>query len=370
MDFGFSEPQEMFRRTVRDFLDKECPMTLVREIEEKKQDFDRELYRKMAGLGWLGLMIPEEYGGLGGNWVDMGIFYEEAGRGLLPSPHFTTVVLGGQVLLAFGNEEQKRELLPKIVEGDLIMALALTEPEAGSNLALLATTATPDGEDYLISGTKLFIPNAHLADHIITVTRTGEGITLFLVDGRSEGLTCTPLDTFSGERLNQVVYDRVRVSRSKILGELNGGEGIADIVEKAKIMTCAEMVGGAQAALEMTVDLTKQRVQFDRPIGSFQALQHRMVDMTMAVEGARWLMYSVAWMNSEGIPCSKESAMAQLEAGRGYTHVTAEAIHMHGAVALMVDHDLPLYYKRAKAAQLNLGFSESQREVIVQGIGL
>ena len=346
MDFGFSEPQEMFRRTVRDFLDKECPMTLVREIEEKKQDFDRELYRKMAGLGWLGLMIPEEYGGLGGNWVDMGIFYEEAGRGLLPSPHFTTVVLGGQVLLAFGNEEQKRELLPKIVEGDLIMALALTEPEAGSNLALLATTATPDGEDYLISGTKLFIPNAHRADHIITVTRTGEGITLFLV------------------------YDRVRVSRSKILGELNGGEGIADIVEKAKIMTCAEMVGGAQAALEMTVDLTKQRVQFDRPIGSFQALQHRMVDMTMAVEGARWLMYSVAWMNSEGIPCSKESAMAQLEAGRGYTHVTAEAIHMHGAVALMVDHDLPLYYKRAKAAQLNLGFSESQREVIVQGIGL
>ncbi len=370
MDFSFSEEQEMFRTSVRDFLQKECPRTLVREIEEQKKDFSHDIYRKMADLGWLGIMIPDEYGGLGGNWVDMAIFYEEAGRALLQSPHLTTVVLGGQTLLSFGSEAQKSQLLPKIAKGEIIVTLALTEPDAGSNLALLATTAAPDNNDYIISGTKLFVPNAHLADYIITVARTKEGIMLFLVPGKSEGLTCTPLDTFSWERLNEVVYEKVRVSGKNLLGELNRGEGIAEIVDKAKIMSCAEMVGGAQAALDMALDFSKQRMSLGRPIGTFQVLQHRMADMALAIDGARWLVYSVAWMNSEGVPCAKESAMAQLEAGRVYTYITFEAIHLHGGLAVMADHDLPLYYRRAKAAQLNLGFADSQREVIAKGLGL
>ena len=370
MDFGFSEEQEMFRREVREFLRRECPRSLVKEIEETKRDFDRDLYGKMAGLGWLGLMLPEEYGGVGGNWIDMAIFYEEAGRAMLPSPHFTTVVLGGQSVLSFGSEEQKQRLLPQIAKGEIIMSLALTEPEAGSNLALLTTTATPDNRDYILTGIKLFIFNAHLADYIITVARTGEGVTLFLVPGGSHGLSCTPLDTFAGERLNQVVYNQVRVSAQDLLGEVDKGENITEIVDKAKVMRCAEMIGGAQAALEMALDFSKQRISLGRPIGTFQALQHRMADMALAIDGARLLVYYVAWMMSEGIPCAKESAMAQLEAGRVYTRITIEAIHLHGGVAIMADHDLPLYYRRAKAAQLNLGFMDPHKEAIAQGLGL
>lgn len=370
MDFGLSEEQELFRKTVRDFLSRECPRSVVREVEEKKQDYDRELYRKMAGLGWLGLMLPEEYGGCGGTWVDMAIFYEEAGRALLPSPHFSTVVLAGQTLLAFGSEQQKNELLPMMANGEIILTLALTEPEAGSNLSLLTTSAVPEGDDYIISGTKLFVSHAHLAQHIITVAGTGEDgdLALFLVPGPSQGLTCIPLDTLGGDRLNEVVYDRVRVPKGNRLG--GPAHGIVDIVDKARIVACAEMVGGAQAAFDLTLDLLKQRVQFGRPIGSFQALQHKMADLALAIEGARWLIYQAAWLNSEGIPCGKESAMAQLEAGRVYTRVTTEAIHIHGAVALMIDHDLPLYYRRAKAAQLNLGYSDCHREAIAQGLGL
>jgi alkylation response protein AidB-like acyl-CoA dehydrogenase len=384
MDFGFSEPQEMFRRTVRDFLEKECPLTLVREMQEKKQDFDQGLYRKMAGLGWSGIMIPEEYGGVGGNWVDMAIFYEEVGRALLSSPHLSTVVLGGQILLAMGSEEQRSELLPRIAKGEIVIALALTEPEAGGDTAHMTTTATMAGDEYVISGTKLFVSNAHLADSIIVVAQTGRGVTLFIVDGKSEGLTCTPLDTFTGERTCLVVFDKVKVHRSRMVGSLDQGgriaelmvagpehyAGVLDIMDRAKIMGCAELMGGAQVALEEAIDFSKQRVQFDKPIGSFQALQHKLADMAMAVEGARWLTYMVAWMNSEGIPCAKETAMAQLEVGRVCTVVTREALHVHGAVAMMADHDLPLYLRKAKAGQLSLGYQEGFREVIAQGIGL
>ncbi len=370
MDFGLSEEQEMFQKTVRDFLSKECPMSLVREIEEKKQDYDPELYRKMAQLGWLGLMIPEEYGGSAGTWVDMAVFYEEAGRALLPSPHFSTVVLAGQTLLAFGSEQQKGELLARIANGEVILTLALTEPEAGSNLSLLTATATPEGDDYVISGTKLFIGHAHLAQYIITVARSGEDgeLALFLVPGLSQGLTCTPLDTLGGNRLNEIVYDKVRVPKGNRLGD--SAQGIGDIVEKAEIMACTEMLGSAQAAFDLTLDFCKQRVQFERPIGAFQALQHKMADMALAIEGARWLTYQAAWLNSEGLPSAQESAMAKLEAGRVSTLATMEAIHIHGAVALMIDHDLPLYYRRVKATQLDLGYADSQRETIAQGLGL
>jgi alkylation response protein AidB-like acyl-CoA dehydrogenase len=370
MDFSLSEDQKMFKRSVRDFLEKECPRTLVREIENNKQDYLPEMYKKMAGLGWLGIMIPEKYGGMGGSWVDLAIFCEEAGRAMLPSPHWATVCLGAQVLITFGTEAQKCDILPRIANGEAILALALAEPELGSNLSLLTTTAIPDKDDYVINGTKLPVSSAHLANWIITVTKTDDGVTLFLVDGKSRGLTCTPMDTLSGERLNEVVFDNVRVPKNNMLGELNRGVTICEVMDNANIMSCASMLGNAEMAMELALDFSKQRQAFGRPIGAFQALQHRMADMLLALESLRWLIYSTTWMMSEGLPCSRERAMTQLRAGELCSWVTAAAIHIFGAVGIMLDSDMPFFYRRAKAAQLSLGYAESFKESIAKGLGL
>ena len=369
MDYGFSEEQEMFRRSVRDFMEKECPRTLVREIEKSDADYSRELYRKMAGLDWLGLLIPEDYGGVGGTWVDLAILCEEAGRALLQSPYIPTIVLAGQTIFTFGSEEQRQSFLPRIAAGDIIMTLALTEPDAEDNLELLATAAVAEGDGFVLSGTKLFIPFAHVVDYIITVARTAQGLALFLVEAQSNGLTCTSLDTLAG-RLSEVVFDRVRVPASSMLGGPGDLGAIADIVDKAKLMHCAEMVGGAQVALDMAIEYSKDRVQFDRPIGSFQALQHKMVNMTVAIEGARWLVYYTAWMLSEGIPCAAEMAMAQLTAGEAYRFVASEAGQVHGGMGMMTEHDWGLFFRRAKAAQLNLGPWYSKLETIASSLGI
>ena len=370
MDYGFSEEQEMFRKSARDFLQAECPRTLVRDIEEQKRDYSPDVYRKMASLGWLGLCIPEEYGGVGGNWVDMAIFYEEIGRALLPSPHFSTIVLSAQAILASGREEQKSSLLPRIANGDIIVAFALTEPEAGANLELLSTSAIAKGGAYLINGTKLFISYAHLADYIITVAQTGKDEnSAFLVEKGSPGLMCFPMDSLGGERLCEVAYQGVEVPGGSLLGKLGNARGIIEVTEKAKVMSCLSMIGSAQVALEMAVDYAKQRIQFDVPIGSFQALQHKMVDMALAIEGVRWLGYNVAWLISEHIPCAMEMAMLNLKAGQACRFATAEAIQIHGGMGTMEAHDISLYFRRVKAAQLNLGYPEAHREIIAQHLG-
>lgn len=372
MDFQFSESQEMFKRSVRDFLERECPRMLVREIEDKRLSYSAEIHKKMADLGWLGLMIPAEYDGTEGDWVYAAIFYEETGRSLLPSPHYSTVTLGGQCILALGSKEQKRNLLPKIAQGEAIYAFALTEAELYSGLTTLATSFRNDGRKFIINGAKLFISHAPIADCIIVVARSvsNSGVALFLVDKGSSGLSYATFDTMTGDMVSEVVLDDVKVSSEALLGELNEGEAIAEIVDKAKVVACAEALGMAQVALEMLVDYSKQRVIFGRPIGSFQVLQHRMADLALAIESARWLVYSTAWMSSQGITCAKERAMAQLYTGQICPRVTEEVAHCYGAASLVRDHDLTLYYRRAKAAQLNLGYYEVYDKVIAKEIGL
>ncbi|MFC2001600.1 acyl-CoA dehydrogenase family protein [Chloroflexota bacterium] len=372
MDYGFSEDQEMLRKSFQDFFRKENPVSLVREIEEEQTHYSRGLYQKMAQLGWMGLMIPEEYGGSDGNWVDMAIFYEEAGKSLLQSPHYSSVVLGGQIILAMGTEEQKKTLLPKIASGELTLALAIIEGDSGSSLSLMKTSVANRGNDFEISGTKLFVSYAHTADLIITVTNTGKGITLFLVDRESPGLSCIPMYTMTGERKNEVIFDKVIVPGERILGGLDKGGIISEIIEKAKIMTCADMVGGAEVALQMSVDYSRERFQFGQPIGSYQALQHKMGRMSLAITGARWLTYYTAWLNSQGLPSAAEMAMAmaQLHVGEACRFVTAEATQIHGAMGVFQEHDLTLYFRRVKAAELNLGYPHAFQEIIAQSLGL
>lgn len=370
MDFGFSEQQEMFRTSVRDALEREYPMDVVREVEEKKIDYSREFYAKMAQMGWLGLMIPEQYGGESSNWIDAAILYEEAGKALLSSPHLVTVILGGQAILNFGSEEQKGRLLPAITQGEIVVTWALAEPGVNSDLSLIATKATSLDDGYTISGTKLFVPFAHLADYLITACRGPEGeIILPLVGGTNGGLTSVPLDTIGGSRLDEVTFDEVRIDKGNKLGKASQAD-IDQLVSQAKVLSCAEMVGIAQAALDMAIWHAEERVQFGRPIASFQTIQHKMADMSLAVQGARHLVYYTVRLLSEGIACAKERAMTCLYVGPTCNSVVRGAMHIHGGVGLSRDHNITLFYRRAKAIQLNLGYSELNSKIIAQELGL
>lgn len=377
MDLGFTEEQEMLRKTARDFLQTECPTTLVKEMADDEQGYTTELWGKMAELGWMGLALPEEYDGMGMSFLDMSVLLEEMGRACLPGPFFSTVVLGGFAIIEAGNEEQKKDLLPKIAAGEVILAMALTEPSASYDPASVTVQAVPDKDDYVISGTKLFVENAHIADYMVCVTRTKDGssaedgITMFLVDGKSPGISTTVLKTIAGDKQCEVIFDNVRVPKKNILGELDKGwPVIAKMLEMAAVAKCAEMVGGAQAALDMSVAYAKERIQFGRPIGSFQAIQHHCANMVTDVDGSRFITYQAAWKVSEGLPATMEVSMAKAWVSEAYRRVTQLGHQIHGGIGFCMDHDMPLYFKEAKAAESTFGNADWHREIVAQQLGL
>jgi len=377
MDLGFSEEQEMLRTSTRDFLTNECPKDLVRQMAEDEKGYTPELWRKMAELGWMGLAFPEEYDGMGMTFFDLIILFEEMGRACLPGPFFSTVVLGGLTILDAGTEEQKKEFLNKIANGDLIITLALTEPSARYDPASITVKATPDGDDYVISGTKLFVPDANVADYLVCVTRTKDGaspedgITLFIVDAKSPGIATTLLKTIAGDKLCEVVFDNVRVPKKNMLGELDKGWPVMErILEKATVALCAQMVGGAEATLEMSVQYAKDRIQFGRPIGSFQAIQHHCANMVTDVDGSKYIMYEAAWKVGEGLPAIMEVSMAKAWVTEAYQRVTLLGHQIHGGIGFTEEHDMPLYFKRAKAAEATFGDADWHRETVARELGL
>jgi alkylation response protein AidB-like acyl-CoA dehydrogenase len=377
MDFALSEEQEMLRTSARDFLEKECPKTLVREMETDERGYSTELWRKMAELGWMGLVFPEEYDGTGGSFLDLTILIEEMGRALLPAPFIPTVVYCGLPILEFGTEEQKREFVSKIGNGEIVMTLALTEPSARYDAAGIEVKATAEGDDYVINGTKLFVPDAHVADWLLCVARTKEagnkeeGITLFLVPGKSPGISYTLLKTVALDKQCEVTFDKVRVPKKNILGQVDKGWEIVErIMEQAAMAHCAYMLGGAQQVLEMSVDYAKDRVQFDRPIGSFQAIQHKCADIATDVDGIRFITYEAAWKLSEGILCSLEVSMAKAWVSDAYRRVCVTGHQVHGGVGVTLDHDMQLYYRRAKMHEVFFGDGDFHRELVAQELGL
>ncbi len=377
MDLAFSEEQEMLKKMARDFLTDKFPKTAVKEIEESELGYSPEIWKEMAELGWMGLVFPEEYGGAEMTFLDLAMLLEEMGRACLPGPYFSTVVLGGLPILDAGSEEQKQEYLPKIANGEAIFTLALTESSARYHAAAIEVKAAADNDAYVLNGTKLFVPDANVADYMLVVARTDEksrgedGITIFIVDAKSPGISCTVLKTIANDKLCEVVFDQVRVPKGNILGELNQGwSEVKKIIERAAVGKCCEMVGCIQQALDMTVDYAKERKQYDRPIGSFQVIQHYCVDMITDVEGTRLSAYQTAWMISEGLPCTQEVAIAKAWAGEACQRVMALAHQIHGAIGVTIDHDLQYYTRRAKAAEVTFGDASFYREIVAQEMGL
>lgn len=377
MDLGLSEEQEMLKTSARDFLQRECPKKLVKQLDESDEGYSPELWRKMAQLGWLGLLFPEEYGGSGGSFLDLVVLLEEMGYNILPGPFFSTVVLGGSPILAAGNEEQKKELLPNIANGEAILTLALSEPSVRYDAAAVKATAEARNGEYVINGTKLFVPDANVADFLLVVARTREtanpesGITVFLVDAKSPGLRTTLLKTLARDKQCEVVFEDVSVPKENILGELDRGwPTVQDILQKATVAKCAEMVGGAQAALDMAVAYAKERVQFNRPIGSFQAIQHYCANMVSDVDGSRFVTYKAAWKVSEGLPATMDVAVAKAWTSGAYGRVTLLAHQIFGAIGFTMDHDLHLYYRRAKASEMMFGDGAYHRAIVARELGL
>ncbi len=377
MDFGFSEEQEMLRTLARDFLTTECPKAKVRELEKDEKGYDPQMWRNMAELGWMGLVFPEEYGGTDASLMELAVLMEEMGRNILPGPFFSTVVLCALPILEYGSSEQKAKFLPQIAKGEAIWALALTESSGSYEASEIRLRASLEGEGYVLEGDKLFVPDAHIADYLLVVARTGEekgpeeGITLFIVDAKDPAVEVEVIPTIAGDRQCRVSFNNVRVAKNNILGDAGQGWNIVDfILQTAAILKCAEISGACQAVLDMTSAYAKERVQFDRPIGSFQAVQHKLADMLIDVEGIHYLLYQAAWGISVGSPSKLQISIAKAKASEAYQRICIDGIAAHGAIGFTMDHDIGLYYRRVRAAEFAAGDTDLHRERIAIELGL
>jgi alkylation response protein AidB-like acyl-CoA dehydrogenase len=377
MDFSFTEEQDMLRVSARDFLAKECPKAKVRELDEDERGYDPQVWRDMAGLGWMGLVFPEEYGGMGASFMGLVILMEEMGRNILPGPFFSTIALCALPLLEYGSSEQKTEFLPQIAKGEAIWTFALAEASGRHKASEVKLRAVAEGTNYVFQGYKLFVADAHIADYILVVGRTGEGerpedgITLFIVDARGPNVKMEAIPTIGGDRQFKVSFDGLAVPKDNILGEIGNGWDIVEfILQRAAVLKCAEMSGACQAVLDITSSYAKERIQFERPIGSFQAIQHKLADMLIDVEAVQYLLYQAAWGISVGSPSPVQISVAKAKANEVYQRICIEAIAAHGAIGYTMDHDVGLYYRRVKAAEFAAGDTDWHREVIAAGLGL
>jgi alkylation response protein AidB-like acyl-CoA dehydrogenase len=377
MDFALSEQQEMLKNAASEFLAKECTKKLVREMEKDEKGYSPELWKKMADLGWMGLVYPEKYGGSELSFIDLTVLLEQMGRAIAPGPFLSTVVSCGTAILKYGTEAQRKEFLPPIARGEMIMALALTEASASYDASGIKVKAVAEGSNFVINGTKLFVTDAHVAGCFLVAARTKsgrdkqDGITLFLVDARSPGVKCTLLQSFTGGKKCEVVFKNVRVKKADILGKLDQGWKIVDdIIQLSAFAQCPWMLGGAQQALEMAVAYAKERRQFDRPIGSFQAIQHKCANTQVDVAAARDFIYQTAWKIDQKLPCKKDISMAKAWTSEAYRKACVEGIQIHGGIGITQDHDMQLYYRRAKAMEIAFGDADYHLELVAQEMGL
>jgi 3-oxocholest-4-en-26-oyl-CoA dehydrogenase beta subunit len=359
MDFNLTESQEMLRTSARDFLKTYYPKSLVREMAKDQKGYTDDLWQKMSDMGWTGMHIPEEFGGAGGSFLDLVVLLEEMGRACLLGPFFSTAVLGVYTLLESGNTKINKELLPRLAEGKLFVTLAFLEESGNYNREDIKVKASPKGDSFVIQGKKLFVPDAHISNYIICAARTGageDGITLFLVDSKSQGLSFNLLKTISGDKLCEVVFNDVKVPVQNILGELNKGWSILGrVLEKATLAQCAGMVGAARQQLELAVEYAKQRKAFNRPIGSFQAIQHYCSNMLVDADGSALVLYNAAWRLSEGLPATKEVSIAKALANESFKRIASQSLQIHGAIGFTEDHDISLYYKLGKGWEFSQG---------------
>ncbi|MHB8573753.1 MAG: acyl-CoA dehydrogenase family protein [Dehalococcoidia bacterium] len=372
MNLDLTEIQSMLLHSARDFLARECPPRVVREARASVNGYAEELWRSLAGLGWPGLAIEERYGGSGLGIFDLLLLAEECGRVLLPAPLISSALLCAPAIQAAGTETQRERWLPALAAGRAVAAFALTEPSARFDSAGVQARAVREGDGYVLEGVKLFVRDGTIADLLVVVLRTGlaeNAITLFLIDATLPGVTRLPLPTIGADRQAEVRLEGVRVPADAVLGPLHGGWPIVeDVLACGTLAECMELAGVARVALERTVDYAKERVQFGRPIGSFQAIQHLCADMAVAADGIRYTTLLAASRCCAGLPAAREIAQAKAYASDAAAKVVRDAHQIHAGIAFIKDHDLHLYFNRAKAGELQYGIAEHHREQIAAAL--
>jgi alkylation response protein AidB-like acyl-CoA dehydrogenase len=371
MNFAFSEEQEELRRSVRRFLEDKSPVTEVRRLMETTEGFDRAVWEQMANqLGLQALAIPEEYGGVGFGYVELTVVFEEMGAALLGAPYFSTIALAANALLSSGDEAAKKDLLPGIASGETIATLALTEDSGRWDIDGITLAATRKGDEWKLDGHKMFVIDGNNADLVLAAGRTDKGVSLFAVEGNAAGMKAIPLATMDQTR------KQARIEFASTPARLVGEEGAAAPVlsrtlDLAAVALAAEQVGGAQRCLDMSVEYAKTRIQFGRPIGSFQAIKHKCADMLLEVESAKSAAYYAGWAaaeDSEELPVV--ASLAKSYCSEAYFHAAAENIQIHGGIGFTWEHDAHLYFKRAKSSELMLGDPSYHRELLAQRIGI
>lgn len=371
MDFSFTKDQELIRKSIKEFFEKECPKDKVRELKEDEKGYDPGMWKKMVKLGYTGLVIPEEYGGTEGEFWDLLIFMEEAGRNIVPSPYFPTVVLCALPILEFGTDAQKKKILPKIAEKGEIWSYAQLEESSEQDASGIMMSAQENGENYVLNGSKLFASYANVADQLLVVARTAEsenpeeGLTFFIVDAKADGVDCEVIPTTARDMRCVIRFDNVAVPAENILGQAGNGWAVVDHIQQhAAVLKAAEMAGGAKAAFDITLKYAKERKQFDKPIGSFQAIQHRLVDLLTEVEGVQYLVYEAGWRINSGSPSRRLNSIAKAKANGVYHRVCYHGIVMHGAIGWTEEMDIGLYHLRTRAMEFDAGNTEYHNELI------
>ena len=375
MDIGFTEEQELLRDSARRFLESECDTQFVRARMAEPAAITDEFWRKLAEQGWLGIVYPEEEGGSGLGLVDLVVLMEEMGRAVMPGPFLSTVLLGGAAIGEAGTPAQRRLWLPQIAAGTVKAALAWTEPNLRWDAAGITLRAREAGGGFTLSGTKLFVGDAHLADILVVAARTRDGstmedgVSLFLVPRDTPGLALTILPTIDETRkLCEVRLDNVALPAGALLGARHEGwRPLSQVIARATVALAAEMCGGAQQVLDMTVAYAKIRITFGKPIGSYQGVKHQAADMLVAIENAKSLTYYAAWAVDQGLDEAPLAvSMAKAAASDMYRKVAGTGIQLHGGIGMTWEHDLQLYFKRAKASEVAFGDATWHRERVAR----
>lgn len=366
MDFSYSEEQQMLRDSIAKFVSQDYDFDTRRKIVDSDIGFSQENWKLFAELGWLMVPFKEEDGGLGGTAVDLVGMMEELGKGMVIEPILPTVILGGGIIAEAGSAEQKEELLAKVMEGNLQLALAFSEPQSRYNLADVTTTASKDGDNYIINGHKAVVLNGHAADKIVVVARTSgdqrdeDGISLILVDGDTAGIRKVSYQTVDGQRGAELYFENVSVPAANLLGEEGKGlPALRTVMERATLAICADAVGAMEVTYRKTVEYTKTRKQFGVPIAKFQALQHRMADMFIEHEQAKSIMLMAAMKcDSAGGVDAKAISAAKSRIGKAARLIGQEAVQLHGGIGVTDELDVGHYFKRLTTIQFTFGSTD------------
>ncbi|HEY1222118.1 MAG TPA: acyl-CoA dehydrogenase family protein [Acidimicrobiales bacterium] len=371
MNFGFSEEQEELRKMVRRFLEEKSPETEVRRLMATPEGYDPAVWQQMASeLALQGLGIPEQFGGQGFGPVELYVVFEEMGAALFCSPYFSTVALASNAVLLVGNDQDKSAYLPGIASGETIATVALTDDTGDWDLTRTSMTAAASGDGFVVNGVANYVTDGNLASLILVPATTAKGLSLFAVSGDAKGLIRTSLATMDQTRKQS------RLEFTNVTGALVGTQGealggLTTMLQVAESALAAEQVGGAQRVLSNAVEYAKNRVQFGRPIGSFQAIKHKCADMLLDVESAKSAAYYAAWASQElndELPIA--ASLAKSFCSEAYFHCAAENIQIHGGIGFTWEHHAHLYFKRAKSSELFLGDPAYHRELLAQRLDI